>query len=195
MDLPFEEIGEVKVTKITQKHIDLYYSFQKQYSYPNNSKENLEKRDRTLEKMGVTILQMIGLDNWRKKTEPTTLISLPIWPGEGCETCDLDFEKQGKKSIWKCQSFCKTQYADNFMRCHLLVIRFLDELVKEGFKVDVSDEGEYWNTRDLKVLAKEINMSTEMIAGLSEVLKKTFGENNIEANIDNCKNIINIKES
>ena len=133
LDLPFEEIGEVKVTKITQKHIDLYHSLREQYSYPNNSQENLAKRDRTLEKMGVTILQMIGLDNWRKETKPTTLISLPIWPGEGCETCDLDFEKQGKKSIWKCNSFCKTQYADDFMRCHLLVIRFLDELVKEGF--------------------------------------------------------------
>ena len=61
-------------------------------------------------------------------------------------------------------------------------------LKNEGFEVDIYDEGDYWETRDLKVLGENINESTAMISSMAEIFKKHFGAKNMEAPIDGCKN-------
>ena len=79
--------------------------------------------------------------------------------------------------VWS--SFCKTQYANdprhggwhNFQRAHLSVLAVLEHMQQIGFKVRVSDEGDFWQTRDLAVLAKSIGQYDAMIAGLAGVLK------------------------
>jgi hypothetical protein len=76
-------------------------------------------------------------------------------------------------------SFCKTQYAndpqlggwDNFQRAHLSVLAVLEYMQQIGFTVDVSDEGDFWPTRDLTLLAKNIGEMDAMIAGLAGVFK------------------------
>ena len=76
-------------------------------------------------------------------------------------------------------SFCKTQYANdpkcggwnNFAFAHLGVIAVLDKMKELGFVVKVSDEGGYWEKRDLGELAKEIQQWDAMIAGLGGMLK------------------------
>ena len=103
------------------------------------------------------------------------MISLYLWPGEGCESSELNFQKRKRKSV--CSSFCKTQYAEQFVKCHLLVVQLLDMLKAEGFEVDVSDEGHYWQTRDLKVLAKNINDYTSLISSVFAKIVADVGLN------------------
>ena len=84
---------------------------------------------------------------------------------------------------WRWGSFCKTQYAsnpecggvENFLRCHLLVVRMLDHAKELGILADVSDEGDYWSKRDLPALAKEVGEWNEMIAAGAGKLKDWFG--------------------
>ena len=192
LDLPFEEVGVVETTKITKNHIKVFNWLQSN-EIPNNTDKNLEMRNLILQMIGTNIEQMIQLGEWKhedkrhwKEQKPTTIVQLPLWPGEGCEASDLIFEKRGKQ--WICSSFCKTQYATNFVQCHLLVINLFDMLKNEGFEVDIYDEGDYWETRDLKVLGENINESTAMISSMAETFKKHFGAKNMEAPIDNCKN-------
>ena len=196
MDMAFEEVGEeVEIVKVTQKVIDTWNKLQKKYSFPNNTIENLTKRDREMENLGVTTWQMIETQT-RIGLKPTTMVSLYLWPGQGCESAELNFSKIGKK--FTCSSFCKTQYAEHFMQCHLLVIRLLDMLKEEGFIiVSVKDEGEYWETRDIKILAKNINDYTTLIGnalgGLQQLAKETGMT--IEAPITECQNYMKVDEN
>jgi len=183
-DLPFEEVGEkVETVRITKKIIDTWNELQKKCSHPNNSDKNLAKRDREIEKLGVTTWQMTEIGEWKhedgkhwRETKPTTMVSLSLWPEKGCESADLNFKRRKGKFV--CDSFCKTQYAEHFVQCHLLVIQLLDLLKTESFvMVDIYDEGDYYQTRDIAVLAKNINESTAMISsilgGLQSAAKKS----------------------
>ena len=79
--------------------------------------------------------------------------------------------------VWS--SFCKTQYANdprvggwaNFQRAHLSVVAVLEHMQKIGFKVKVSDEGDFWKSRDLAVLAKNIGDYDALIAGMAGIFK------------------------
>ena len=194
LDLPFEEVGEVICTEITQKHINTFNFLQQKYSYPNNTEENLEIRNQIMQEMGVTISQIINLGVFHKQ-EPSIILDLNLWPGEGCESCNLTFFKTKNQRIFRCGAFCKTQYAVNFVRCHLLVIKLMDLLKEEGFSVEVSDEGEYWETRDLSVLGKNINDYTDMISSIFGQLKSITKDNGMEVKspITESKNYIRVK--
>jgi hypothetical protein len=194
-DLPFEEVGEVETLKITQKIIDLWNYYQ---TSENTTRED---RDTAMEKLGITPWQMVELGEWKeegnshwKVVKPTTMVSLFLWPGEGCESAELNFQRiRGK---FRCKSFCKTQYAEEFVKCHLLVIQLLDMLKAEGFDVDCYDEGHYWDTRDIKVLAKNINESTALISAVLGGLKSAAEQQGIviEAPIVNSKNYMKVDE-
>ena len=54
----------------------------------------------------------------------------------------------------------------NFLRAHLAVCAILEKAEKLGFKVNVSDEGDFWTKRDVKALAEEVGQWDAMIAGL-----------------------------
>ena len=69
--------------------------------------------------------------------------------------------RYSKLSDWKLNTFCKTEYAgehgrEHFVACHLRVIHLLDLWRKAGTRVEVHDEGGYWNTRDREALAAQI---------------------------------------
>lgn len=84
---------------------------------------------------------------------------------------------------WCWGSFCKTQYAsdqssggvENFLRCHLSVIRLLDKAQDMGLVEQVDDEGGYWNQRDVEALSKEVGSWNEMIAAFAGQLKDRLG--------------------
>ncbi len=85
---------------------------------------------------------------------------------------------------WSWGSFCKTQYAsdpshggvENFLRCHLSVIRLLDAAQELGLVEQVDDEGAYWKQRDVEALAKEVGSWNEMIAAFAGQLKDRLGQ-------------------
>ncbi|GAF97177.1 unnamed protein product, partial [marine sediment metagenome] len=161
----------------------------------------MEQRDKHFAELGIIPWQMVELGEWvgeedvsYKDRKPTTMVSLYLLPGEGCENAELNFQRIRGKYV--CSSFCKTQYAEEFVKCHLLVVQLLDMLKAEGFEVEVSDEGEYWETRDLKVLAKNINEFTALISGFLGTVKKMVEEQGmtLDAPIEKCKNFMKVDE-
>jgi hypothetical protein len=68
-------------------------------------------------------------------------------------------------------SFCKTEYSKDFVQCHLAVLALLEHLQTLGFKVEVSDEGGYWTSRNLEELAKRHGESAEALAALAGFFK------------------------
>jgi hypothetical protein len=136
--------------------------------------------------------------------KPERVIGFTAWPGEGCEeanfglavyprTVEIEdqscFPPRTKRlrtglAAWSWGSFCKTQYASNpdfggvehFLRCHLAVVKVLDHAAQLGILKSVSDEGDYWEKRDLKALAAEVGEMNTMIGGWAERLKQAFGD-------------------
>ena len=112
-------------------------------------------------------------------------------PGEGSETTafgvawlpptDSDFRRiPNEPPTWLFFAHCKTQYASNvsvehFVRCHTSIVALLDEAVRLGFDVRVSDEGEYWETRDTKLLAGKVDDMNHLIARLAGALHDKLG--------------------
>jgi len=101
---------------------------------------------------------------------PIKAFCLHLWPGEGCEPMNIGLVKAKKWArSWTGSSFCKTQYAKEFLKSHLLVIKILDKCKQIGILKRVRDEGDYWETRDLDRLAQEVNSMTV-------TMQKLFGE-------------------
>ena len=79
--------------------------------------------------------------------------------------------------VWS--SFCKTAYANdpnvggwaNFQRAHLSVLAVLEHMQQLGFRVEVSDEGDLWEGRDLAVLARNVGEYDTLIASMAGISK------------------------
>ena len=115
--------------------------------------------------------------------QPTCILGFDAIVGKGCESLDLAFSKEPGKG-WVASGFCKTQYASNpdcdgvanFLKCHMLVIKVMDIAKELGFKVEVHDEGNYWENRDVKKLAGNVGEWNTMIAGLAGALTDAFAK-------------------
>ena len=134
---------------------------------------------------------------------PSHLIAFSTFPGDGSEAANfglatypktIEFEdrtpwphqtKQVRTGLggWSWSSFCKTQYAsnpdcggvENFLRCHLAIVKLLDQAAELGILNEVSDEGDFWEKRDLEALSAEVGDWNTMIAGWAGRLKDAFG--------------------
>lgn len=146
---------------------------------------------------------------------PKRVIGFKTTVGKGCEQANIgmrllpkehkvSYEKEdgteghavisipeGHKWTWR--SFCKTQFAleisiENFVQCHLTVIKMLDKAKELGFEVEVSDEGDYWEKRDLSLLIKNVGANAAAIAAIAggfkdcglPVMSPIFGNKNFE---------------
>jgi hypothetical protein len=56
------------------------------------------------------------------------------------------------------------------------VVALLDEAQRLGVLGEVSDEGDFWETRSLERLTKEIGDQSAMLAGFLGVLKDAMGQ-------------------
>ena len=127
---------------------------------------------------------------------PTQVVAFSTLPGDGSEEANFGLavypktiEVDGKKvrtnlGHWSRSSFCKTQYAsnpdvggvENFLRSHLAVVKLLDAAAEIGILKEVSDEGDYFEKRDIKALAAEVGDWNTMTAGWAGRLKDSFGD-------------------
>jgi len=128
---------------------------------------------------------------------PLHVIAFETEPGDGCEAANFGLcqypgevtdpgfgRHKTKLKGWSWRSFCKTHYASdprcgglpNFLRCHLGVVALLDEAQKLGILGTVSDEGDFWETRSLERLTKEIGEQSAMLAGFLGALKDAMGQ-------------------
>jgi hypothetical protein len=128
---------------------------------------------------------------------PIHVLAFETEPGDGCEPANFGLcwypshvshpelgMVETNISGWSWRSFCKTHYASdprccglpNFLRCHLGVVALLDEAKRLGFLGSVSDEGDFWETRSLERLTKEIGDQSAMLAGFLGALKDAMGQ-------------------
>ena len=162
----------------------------------------------------VDIPDPAGNGSYSYGVSPTHVIAFSAWPGEGCEEANFglcryparievdDPVRRGRKRMlrtklgggWYWHSFCKTQYASNakcggvehFLRCHLSVVRMLDFAKELGILDEVSDEGEYWERRDIKALAEEVGQWNELIAGFAGKFKDFVGDIQPESRVESA---------
>ena len=124
----------------------------------------------------------------RQYVIPTEIIAFSTYPGYGCEEANFGLCRYPKTIIdsesgkrirtglkeWSWKSFCKTQYANspeagglpNFLKCHLSVIYLLDKAKDMGLLLEVSDEGDFYEDRNVQALAEEVEEWDIMMAGL-----------------------------
>jgi hypothetical protein len=183
LDLPFKEVREV--VELAGDACDF------------------EKQDREHPHRWLLIQagQYVERDGTHYRVKPKHVVAFSAWPGEGCEeanfglclypgvleiqdrTTGLARKLRTQLKGWCWSSFCKTQYSSspsaggipNFLRCHLCVIRLLDHAKQLGILASVSDEGDFWEKRDIAALAKEVGEWNQGMAGLVGQLKDMFG--------------------
>lgn len=179
LDLPFKEVSEV--VEFTGDEADFEQA----------------DREHPMRWLLLQAGQYVEHDQRYYKVAPRHVIAFSTWPGEGCEEANFGlcrypgtFEGRDGRRIksglrgWSWSSFCKTQYAsnpdcgglENFLRCHLFVVKLLDHAKAIGILGSVSDEGEFFEKRDVKALAKEVGDWNTMIAGWAGRLKDVLGD-------------------
>ena len=134
--------------------------------------------------------EMIGYED-RKFLfrHPSVIIGFRCQPGEGCTMADFGFRifaDQENSQEWTWFNYCKTQYAsnseygglENFINCHLKVVHLLDAAQEMGIVCDVSDCGEYWESRDLSRLAKVVSDGNLLTAVVMGAFKDVASEQN-----------------
>lgn len=90
---------------------------------------------------------------------------------KGCEPMNISFvNTKGRAEAWHARSFCKTQYAMDFEKAHLLVCKLLRILESLEFKVDVNDEAGYYNSGDLVALQHDKGMMDAFIGSFGRHL-------------------------
>ncbi|MBW4493599.1 MAG: hypothetical protein KME26_11050 [Oscillatoria princeps RMCB-10] len=131
--------------------------------------------------------------------DSTYLIAFDTMPGEGCESAAFGLALHAEPAAvndWIWMSFCKTQYAsnpecggiENFLKCHLMIVRMLDEAQKLGILCEVLDEGNYWETRQIEKLVETLRKYNVLIAGIAGHLKDSQEEGSIASPIYNYPN-------
>jgi len=194
LDLPFEQVGDI--VELTGPECDF---------------ENCEQDDPNrwlLIQAGQYLERPAAGGSYSDNVAPTHLIAFETLPGDGCEAANFGFckyparievddgERRGRRKIirtklsgWNWSSFCKTQYASNpecggvqnFLRCHLSVVSLLDHARSLGILEDVSDEGSFWEQRDVQALAREVGSWNDLIAGFTGQMKDWFGDQFVAA--------------
>ena len=114
----------------------------------------------------------------------------------GCDWFRVMLGRFGKSRLWHGAWFTKTQYAEHFVEAHLAVIKLLDLCKEAGILENVKDEGGYWESRDLEVLAKNINISTETIRSVAGALGDAARKRGlrVDAAIERSANYVHVKK-
>ncbi len=121
-----------------------------------------------------------------------------VWPGEGCESATLglcQYPRRAEYALrgrygkvrtdytggWLLKGSCKTQYAsehgmEHFVRCHRMIVSVLDFWRQLGATVEVSDEGEYWETRSEAKLRNTVNRYNGLVAAVAGAFKDAAGD-------------------
>jgi hypothetical protein len=92
---------------------------------------------------------------------PTNLGGKVVW-SHWVETCYASLPQNGG---W-----------DNFARQHLLVLTLLERIEKLGLKVNVRDDGRYWETASLEALREELERDLRVTAYACSYLRAFIGD-------------------
>ncbi|MDJ0734580.1 MAG: hypothetical protein QNJ47_11035 [Nostocaceae cyanobacterium] len=123
---------------------------------------------------------------------PTYIIGFDSLPGEGSESSIFGLATHSEiKDIndWSWTGFCKTQYAsnpeygglENFLKCHLMIVKILDAACKLGITCDVHDETGYWDNRNIEELTTIVHKHNVFIAGFTGQFKDNLAAAGIDS--------------
>ncbi len=121
---------------------------------------------------------------------------LRVEVSERCEPFTVMLGRLGQGTSWRGGSFTKTAYAVPFLQAHLAVVRMLDLCREAGILKAARDEGEFWESRNLEVLARCMNSSAEAlkehVPGFKELARK-LGMEAVAADdqAEDCKRVDN----
>lgn len=186
LDLPFESVSEIVHFKGDNARFDLAKRNDDFRWFKVQARQSVWTKDRT-----------IGWD-----CMPTEIIGFQILVAPGSEpmevilathpkTIQVKDQQTGKTKRlrtgfqdWLGRGFCKTQYASdpqcggvrNFLRAHLSVCRMLDHAKELGLVIEVSDEGDFFEKRDVADLAKTVGIWNEQIAAFVGAMTDKLGK-------------------
>ena len=162
LDMPFEEVGEVL-------HL-------------NGDEANYEKVGRDDPKLWLLIQARYTKMEGKRFLScfPSEAVCFSTWPGEGCEEANFGLCRYPGLKGWHWSSFCKTQYAKDFAKCHLLVVRTLDKARELRILKKVHDEGEYWESRNPKILGKSLEEYNGLVAAFGGAMKDALEGSGME---------------
>jgi hypothetical protein len=167
-----------------------------------------QPRESSLRWLLIQAQEQVRLGDQLVSVMPKAIVAFTIDLGDGCEPANIGLCSypasvtladgkvvRTKVSGWRWTSFCKTQYAsdpgcggvENFLRCHLSLVALLDHAKEIGVLGDVSDEGDFFEKRDVKALVQEVGEWNQMIAGFVGQWKDRFG-GQVEAAITKFSN-------
>ena len=184
MDLPFESVGEI--LHLRGKDANFENDPDSEYRWLKiQARETIWSKDgrtgwdvRPSEILGFQILVAPG-------SEPMEIF-LATYP----KTILIQGERTRKqkrlrtnRSGWSGGGFTKTQYASrsdcggipNFLRAHLSVCRMLDRAKELGILESVSDEGEFFEKRDIPALVNEVGSWNSFIAASVGAMDELVG--------------------
>lgn len=133
-------------------------------------------------------------DRVERVNETGNGLALTVDVGEGCEYFQILLGRFGEGETWYGGCTTKTQYAEHFIPCHLTVIAMLDLCKETGILKKATDDGEYWETRDLNVLGKNMNISTDRIRAIVAALKNSKEGRVLHAPIEQSANYVRMEE-
>jgi hypothetical protein len=188
LDLPFAKVSEMTELKGGSCNYEYYVG---------------GNTNAALRWLAIQAAPLVEREGTYYRVKPKHIIAFTAYPGEECEPANfglclypatifvpdpktrLNCRLPTKLKGWCWGSFCKTEYASspaaggvqNFLRCHLLVIRMLDHAKELGILASVSDEGDFWEKRDVEALAREVGEWNQGMAALVGQLKDLFGGN------------------
>ena len=185
------------VEQLRQKALDLPFQSVGEIIEVNGDAADFDKlgRDDPNRWLLIQAGQYVECGDRHHRLTPTQVVAFSTIPGDGSEQANFGLavypktiDVEGRKvrtqlGNWCWSTFCKTQYAsnpdcggiENFLRCHLAIVKLLDHAAEIGLLKEVSDEGGYWQQRDINALAAEVGDWNTMIAGWAGRLKDAFG--------------------
>jgi hypothetical protein len=121
---------------------------------------------------------------------PTYIIGFDSLVGEGSETSIFGLATHSAiqdVNDWSWTGFCKTQYAsnpeyggwENFLKCHLVIVKMLDFACELGITCDINDETGYWEHRSIEKLAEILHQHNILIAAFTGKLKDDLADKGI----------------
>lgn len=176
LDLPFESVGDTAHFEGDDARFDQSSSDDAFRWLKTQARHIVWNEDGTVH-WDCHPLEIVGFEILVAQGSEPMEVFLAAYP----KTIQVTDERTGRRRRlrterhdWCGQAFCKTQYASdpqfggvaNFLRAHLAVCRMLDRAKELGLVVEVSDEGEFFEKRDIQVLVKEVGQMNEQIAAL-----------------------------
>lgn len=162
LDMPLQDVEDLKVFD--------YKKCREVYDVLN--KNHGDELDKKLEPYGIdhwSLLVCSHLTDDLGWAHPTRFMAFEVNIMEGCEWPIISLCDYGDGKL-RSHTFCKTQYATDFVKAHVLVCRILEICKEHGILKEVHDEADFWEERDTEKLIQEFDASRAMINAVAGAL-------------------------